>query len=95
MKVQLTVQIEVSDHDGYCSGNECEYTKKSVIKNVDMPDQTDIFSETFKWDTYLTNLIPAINENGSYYCYADPDAAEQGLGQHDYKITVTNVTVIE
>lgn len=95
MKVQLTDQIEVSDHDGYCSGNEYEYTKELVIKNVVVPDQTDIFSETFKWDIYLTDLIPILNNNTSDYCCADPDATKQGLGQHDYKMTVTNVTVVE
>lgn len=30
MKVLLIVQLEISDHDGYCSGEECVYKSKNI-----------------------------------------------------------------
>lgn len=32
-KIKITAYLETSDHDGYCSGNECEY-KKTIIEHT-------------------------------------------------------------
>ena len=60
--IELTVLYEVSDHYGYCSGDECEY--KSYTKTVLVPipyfyDQLVINEnkiencDKFNWEAYI------------------------------------------
>lgn len=30
----ITAKLEISDHGGHCSGNECEYELREIKKNV-------------------------------------------------------------
>ena len=37
MKLKFTYLFEYSDHDGYCSGDECEYFNEDKTCEVDVP----------------------------------------------------------
>ena len=39
MKLKIISKLETSDHDGYCSGGECEYECKIVENIVDVPEK--------------------------------------------------------
>lgn len=45
---KLTVEIEKSDHDGYCSGEECEYNSIIVTKTLSIVEVGPIFTPLFK-----------------------------------------------
>jgi hypothetical protein len=38
MKAKITARLETYDHDGYCSGEECEYECKIIEQIVDVPE---------------------------------------------------------
>ena len=88
VKISVTVQLETSDHDGYCSDNECEY-KKQIIKHIiNVPNNWQSFTndELIK---YLPE--PKLNTNGSYYCCVGGNSKLNNLGKHDYKYTILNI----
>ena len=35
----ITAKLEMNDHDGYCSDEDCKYTKKIVKANIVVPDE--------------------------------------------------------
>lgn len=95
MKAKITARLETSDHDGYCSGEECEYECKIIERIVNAPEQyknskpgkIDDLSE-YDWENFLEP--PELNK-GSYYCSLSPKCKENKLGVHDYKYTIISV----
>lgn len=78
----MSFKIQVSDHDGYCSGNECEYNEW-IEHIVDWQDK-DINAEQREIEK---RLEANLNLNGSGYCKASFEAGKHGLVNHDYRIT--------
>jgi hypothetical protein len=98
-KVLITALLEISDHCGYCSGEECEYKSNQIIHLCDVPEEyedneigkIDNFSE-HNWFQYL----PEQDINGrSYYCDLSDECNEAGLEKHDYKYTILNVEIVD
>ena len=97
MKVEITAKLEKSDHDGYCSGEECEYkreTIKYIVNQVPNPYQTHQSGlieniDDFDWVSLLPE--PEINYSGSYYCDCSKKCEAHGLDRHDYRYTVLQV----
>ena len=95
MKAKITARLETSDHDGYCSGEECEYKCKIIKRIVNAPDQyktykygeIDDLSE-YDWEKLLEP--PELGE-GSSYCSLSPECEENNLGVHDYRYTIISV----
>ena len=101
-KVILSCKIETSDHDGYCSGAECEYNfhlshMTSSIKCLPqkykhlsiaslITDDTDL-EEISRYLGAERHLEPPLNVDGSGYCENSKESEENGLYGHDYKIT--------
>jgi hypothetical protein len=93
MKIALIeITVDVSDHDGYCSGNTCELRRETIRFYVDdkkvieliETNQLDDGYIPNKYERYLTSNL--LHTNGSYYCEQDEDSVQAGLGVHDYKI---------
>lgn len=93
MKAKITARLETSDHDGYCSGDECQYECKIIEQIVDVPNQyknskpgkiDDI--EEYNWYKFLQE--PELNYYKSYYCNLSPESEEAELDRHDYKYTI-------
>lgn len=95
MKVKIIAILEISDHDGYCSGEECEYTKETIEKTIIFPDElknTDnITVDCHNWIQYLEE--PTLND-GSGYCDLSAECVENNLGIHDYRYNVIAVELI-
>ena len=89
--IQITFKEEVSDHDGYCSGGECELTTR-IYKKVIHVDVGEIANRLEYFTKYADEVI--CNEDGSYYCDVSDDAKTAGLQQHDHRVTVLNVELV-
>jgi hypothetical protein len=90
--IQITFKEEVSDHDGYCSGGECELTTR-IYKKVIHVDVSEIANRLEYFTKYADEVI--CNDDGSYYCDLRDDAKTAGLQKHDHRVTVLNVEVID
>lgn len=100
-KAKIRAKLEISDHDGYCSGEECEYEIKNVSHIVDLPDQYKSYPEgkiknidefTIDWKKLLPE--PELNNHGSYYCRVSNECEAHGLEQHDYKYTIQSIEIV-
>ena len=98
--VKVVATLYVSDHDGYCSGGECDLSEECVSAVVDVPKcylQQAAASGTVPlhpvkvWEALLPKLT--LNE-GSYYCDLSARCVAKDLGQHDYRYEVQAVEVI-
>ena len=100
MKAKITAKLETSDHDGYCSGNECEYKSQVVVKKVNVPQkyknhelgQIEIVKE-YDWEQLL--VPPVLNMDGSGYCELSSKCKGGGVGRHDYKYTIITVEIVD
>ena len=91
-RILITFKEEISDHDGYCSGNENEYTERIYTKEVlDTELDPDLDSYLCYADScaYISN-----RHRQSYYCKMTNEACQADLGPHDYRITVLKAEVI-
>ena len=93
MKIVITAQLETSNHDGYCSGDECEYESRIVNEIVDIWD-TGVVSLHEIPHSDLISLLPkprVDDEQQSMYCERSPEVREHGLDVHDYRYTIIAV----
>jgi len=101
---RITAKLEMNNHDGYCSGDECQYTKKIVKVNIVVPDEFKDFPVgrcdirkrrcekiEYKWANHLP--LPDVNYCGSGYCGCRQP--EGGVGQHEYRYTIKKVEIVE
>lgn len=97
---RITAQLEMNNHDGYCSDDDCVYTKKTVKTNIVVPDMycshpvgelNDKYLKLHEWANHLP--LPKVNIGGSGYCRFNKEKG--GIGQHEYKYTIKNVKIIE
>jgi hypothetical protein len=91
---RITAQLEKNSHDGYCSDEDCEYTRKIVAANIVVPEQYKDHpvgqienTREYKWANHLP--LQEVNIDGSMYCkFVKPN---RGVGQHCYRYTIKNV----
>lgn len=92
---------ETSGHDGYCSGNECEYKKETLTQYVVLPNKykqyplgmiTNADEFEFSWATLIDT--PDVG-HGSGYCNLSHESREHGLELHDYCQTIVSVEIVE
>lgn len=100
MKCKITAKLETSDHDGYCSGNECEYKCEIIETIIDVPEIYKSYPlgklnnvNEYEWTTFLPTYI--VNQCGSCCCNLSPKSIRNGLGIHDYEYTILSVEIIE
>lgn len=101
MKVKITSKLETSDHDGYCSGEECEYECKIITHIIDIPKKYKLYpkgtinldEDDFDWVNLLPE--PELNTDESYYCDNSYESENHGLEKHDYRYTIQSVEIID
>ncbi len=84
MEFKIKAKLEISNHDGWCSDNECDYScfiNKYIIK---VPNDIKYYNN-FDFTTLLP--IPDINY-GSYYCELNKNCKNNNLERHEYKYTI-------
>ena len=99
-QILITARLEISDHDGYCSGDECVYESKQINYICVLPfiykDHNIGIITNFKdhdWIQYLPEI--ELNTNESYCCDLSNECEHAGLIKHDYKYTILNVEIVE
>ena len=97
-KVIIYYTLELSDHDSYCSGNECEYSIKNKIFEVDIEnpviDRDD--EGLIKNQDDFIRLIPKPSMGhpmNSHCCRLSEESVAHNLGRHEYRITVDDVLI--
>lgn len=98
-KAKIISKLEISDHDGYCSGGECDYECKIVENIVIVPLQYNTYPkgkllnlEEYNWEILLPK--PKINNNGSFMCKLSSKSKINEIDKHDYKYTILSVEFI-
>lgn len=92
MKVKIIADLETSDHDGYCSGEECLYEIKEETFFFEVEDDKSLELDNPFWKT----LLPVPDLGGqSYYCGIDDESIERGLDIHDYRYTIKEIIKVE
>lgn len=99
-QLKLKVRIEVSDHDGYCSGEESSYSRKTKNTYIELPHEFEMYNngDDISHENlmpYLKHLIPKINHTGSGYCNPCEYSNKYGLECHDYRITILSASVVD
>ena len=96
-QVRVTFLIESSEHDGYCSGNECEYLATTVIKTFDVPTELQTTTvqkedfDNFDWEMLFVDDDIEINDGNSCFCELSDECVEHHLDKHERKYTVVCV----
>ena len=104
--IKIIAQLETADHDGYCSGNECEYNIKEIthfIRDKDIPPEFADFpvgnikikkkKSSFNWIPYLPEQ--SVNLSGSFFCTRSLDCKIHGnMERHSYRYTILCVEMI-
>lgn len=99
-QIKIVAILETSDHDGYCSGNECIYDSQKNIYILPTPEDYEKYPigiiEDFDVNKII-NLLPKENTNtqGSYYCKNSEYANHKELSNHDYRYTIVSVEIIQ
>ena len=101
LKAKIIAKLETSDHDGYCSGGECEYEVKTVTYIIEVPceyknypvGKLNNFDEYgIDWDKLLPE--PDLNNYGSGYCDLSDECDNNNLDKHDYRYTIISIELI-
>ena len=102
--IKLTYTVETSDHDGYCSGEECQYERKEFTCVLPTPKELSTYTsgeivplEVYEWNTenrFPERLLPDIRCYGSGYCNTSKEVDDNGLDKHDYRITITKMSIL-
>lgn len=92
----------MSDHDGYCSGDECILEK--TTRYIDMDSQhiplasPSKLSEWIQAQDSFKNIIKeldsTVNTKGSGYCSTSIESKNVGLDNHDYKILIEEIILL-
>ena len=100
MLLKIKYIVEISDHDGYCSGGECEFQVKRRTKIVTCPFMPDyeVGSKIPLWEYDFATLLPPwakLNVFGSNYCKTSEESKEHNLHGHDYRYVVYSVRRVD
>jgi hypothetical protein len=103
----IEYKLQSSDHDGYCSDNECHYNEEIKIfeSNKILEEHKYLYDcELNEYDDkYFISLLPKLclweNSNKfdhtfkSGYCTIDFKSKHERLSQHDYKYEILRVSM--
>lgn len=93
VRVEILIKEEVSNHDGYCSGGECELTTRVYKKQVEV-EMGEITNNLEYFEKYADKVVceDGVNSN---YCDLGEDVVSAGLAAHEYRITIMRVSLVD
>ena len=92
--VKVTAKLETSDHEGYCSGNECQYERKTVQETILLPAKIRNVQDLAEHNLEGYLPKPDLNYYGSCYCDLSSKCEKHGLRCHDYKYTIKSIEIL-
>jgi hypothetical protein len=105
-KVLIVAWLEMSDHSGYCSDCDCEYSRKQVRKVILTPSEWRgrhsvgflVNFDPKDWIGYLPVPASFLDDNDydqSFMCDNDEEAETNGLHIHSYRYTIHSVKFLQ
>lgn len=91
-KVKITYSVESSDHDGYCTGEECSYEASTEEVVVDAPKNILGVDWASLIPVEKHTRAPVRMKSG--WCRLSKESIEAGLDYHDLRITLLSVEVM-
>ena len=91
--IEILFKEEVSDHDGYCSGGECELTTRVYKKQVDV-EISEITNNLQYFEKYADKVV-CDHDSNSDWCDLSEEVISAGLTSHEYRITVMRVSLVD
>ena len=91
--IEILFKEEVSDHDGYCSGGECELTTRVYKKQVDV-EISEITNNLEYFEKYADKVV-CDHDSNSDWCDLSEEVISAGLTSHEYRITVMRVSLVD
>jgi hypothetical protein len=91
--IEILFKEEVSDHDGYCSGGECELTTRVYKKQVDV-EIIEITNNLEYFEKYADKVV-CDHDSNSDWCDLSEEVITAGLTSHEYRITVMRVSLVD
>ena len=97
LKARITATLETSEHDGYCSGEECEYNVRTITYDMVAPIEYKSYPEgklsnLDEYDIDWIDLLPEpVLNDGSCYCSLPKECIDHDLSKHDYRYTILYV----
>lgn len=91
--IEILIKEEISNHDGYCSGGECELTTRVYKKQVEV-EMGEITNNLEYFEKYADKVVceDGVNSN---YCDLGEDVVSAGLTAHEYRITIMRVSLVD
>ena len=93
VRIEILFKEEVSDHNGYCSGGECELTTRVYKKQVDV-EIGKITNDLEYFEKYADEIVCDHSSN-SNWCELGEDVVSAGLTAHEYRITILRVGLVD
>jgi hypothetical protein len=102
-KIQINAIIESSDHDGWCSDNECEYIETAKVFTYDVPVEYKDFPigeiKIFNYKDIIDILPEPCYERKfscyqSWYCDNSEESIAKGLKTHESRYRIISVHII-
>ena len=106
--IKVITKLYVSDHDGYCSEDECQLSKYDLLSIIPVPkflrklvkkDGVDTELSPFRAEQYLSfwreQLPKILLHCGSCYCGLSEECENEQLQKHEYKYEITNLQVVD
>ena len=95
VRIEILFKEEASDHSGYCSGGECELTRRVYKKQVEV-EIGEITNNLEYFEKYADEVV-GVDECccQSHYCDLGEDVVSAGLGKHDHRITILRVSLVD
>ena len=103
LKIRIKLHVEKSDHDGYCSDGECEYSHYTDSFLIDIPPALSYVKEgeyIDEVDELNHEIIPYERRvkwmmgEGNGYCGLSDKSIKKGLRGHDCRVTLVNAKVV-
>ena len=91
--IEIIFKEEVSDHSGYCSGEECELTTRVYKKQVEV-EIGEITNNLEYFEKYADKVVCDDHSN-SNWCDLSEDVVSAGLSAHEYRITILRVSLVD
>ena len=93
VRIEILFKEEVSDHNGYCSGGECELTTRVYKKQVDV-EIGKITNDLEYFEKYADKVV-CDHDSNSDWCDLSEEVISAGLTSHEYRITVMRVSLVD
>ena len=93
VRIVILFKEEVSDHNGYCSGGECELITRVYKKQVEV--EIGEITNTLEYFEKYADEVVCNHDSNSNWCDLSEEVVSAGLTAHEYRITIMRVSLVD